>query len=174
MRQFLALLIVGCLGLYSGDVGAASNVPAMAGPSEQADKIVVYKSIRRMELWRGEGLLRQYRIALGANPVGHKQQQGDERTPEGDYVIDWRNPNSIAHLSLHISYPNAQDRARAAAAGVSPGGDIMIHGVANGWERYGWILRFFDWTDGCIAVTNSQMREIWTLVPNGTPITILP
>ncbi len=147
-------------------------LPEMAAPDQQADMILVDKSARRLSLLRDGAVLRDYRISLGANPEGHKQQEGDERTPEGEYVIDWRNPNSIAHLSLHISYPNQEDKARAATRGVSPGGNIMIHGIANGWGWLGGWHRFWDWTDGCIAVTNAEMREIWSRVPNGTPIRI--
>ncbi len=146
--------------------------PAMAATAEQADEIRVVKSERRLELMRDGQVIRSYPVSLGAAPEGHKSREGDERTPEGAYVIDWRNPNSIAHLSLHISYPNADDIARAQAQGVSPGGDIMIHGIANGWGFLGTLHRMWDWTNGCIAVTNTEMREIWSLVPDGTPIVI--
>ena len=134
----------------------------------QASLIVVHKQRREMLLLRGESILRQYRIALGPNPARHKLQEGDGRTPEGRYVIDYRNPRSKYHLSLHISYPNADDLARARDAGVSPGGDIMIHGLRDGTAPSG------DWTQGCIAVTNEEMDEIWSLVPDGTPIVIEP
>ena len=97
------------------------------------------------------------RIALGANPVGHKQQQGDERTPEGRYVLDWRNPNSCCMRSLHISYPNAADKAAARQLGVDPGGMIMIHGQPNGFGWWSWLMQLFDWTNGCIAVTDEDM-----------------
>lgn len=140
----------------------------------KADQVQVYKASRRMDLmWEGERI-RSYRISLGGNPLGHKQREGDSRTPEGEYIIDWRNPKSRFHLSLHISYPNREDRSRAAKEGVSPGGDIMIHGLPNGWEAAGPALAGVDWTDGCIAVDNWAIREIWDAVPNGTPITILP
>jgi murein L,D-transpeptidase YafK len=109
---------------------------------------------------------------LGGHPVGNKIQEGDERTPEGNYLIDWRNQKSIAHLSLHISYPNQADISQAKALGVSPGGNIMIHGILNGWGWLGRLHSYWDWTNGCIAVTNAEMREIWSLVPDGTPITI--
>jgi len=132
----------------------------------RADQIVVNKSRREMLILRGNVILRQYRIALGRDPIGHKQQEGDGRTPEGRYVIDRRNPKSRYYLALHISYPNADDVERAQAAGVPPGGDIMIHGLKDG-ER-----RDDDWTQGCIAVTDEEMDEIWGLVPDGTPIVI--
>ncbi|MFQ6551468.1 L,D-transpeptidase family protein [Aestuariibius insulae] len=146
--------------------------PAMAAASEQADAIHVDKSERRMDLLRGGEVIETYRVALGFTPEGHKRQEGDGRTPTGTYEIDWRNAQSIAHLSLHISYPNEADRAWAAERGVDPGGDIMIHGVMNGYRMLGPLLRYVDWTWGCIAVTDREMREIWSLVPDGTPIVI--
>lgn len=148
--------------------------PALAPPAERADLIRVDKSERRMDLLRDGAVIATYPIRLGDDgDGGHKMRQGDERTPEGRYVIDWRNPGSRFHLSLHISYPNADDRARARAAGESPGGDIMIHGFPNGMGLWAWLLHLgADWTDGCIAVSDFQMREIWSLVPNGTPIHI--
>ena len=134
----------------------------------RADRVIVNKSRREMLLLRGESLLRAYRVALGPNPEGHKQQEGDGRTPEGRYRIDRRNPKSRYHLSLHISYPNEADIECARELGVSPGGDIMIHGQKDGQ------LRETDWTQGCIAVTNEEMDEIWDLVPDGTPIDLNP
>ncbi len=134
----------------------------------RADRILVHKSRREMVLLSGQALLRSYSIALGPHPVGHKEREGDGRTPEGLYQIDWRNPNSRFHLSLHISFPNETDVQRARERGVSPGGDIMIHGLKDG-ER-----RASDWTQGCIAVTDAEMDEIWRLVPDGTVIEILP
>ncbi|KAF1707230.1 L,D-transpeptidase family protein [Pseudoxanthomonas sacheonensis] len=145
----------------------ASAAPDLAPKNEQADAIRVFKSTRRMELLRAGKVLRAYRIALGDTPVGPKRQQGDERTPEGDYRITYRNPQSRFHLSLRVSYPNRADREQARKRGVDPGGDIMIHGsTPPGYTR--------DWTDGCIAVTNAQIEEIWRLVPVGTPIRINP
>ncbi|TQM89694.1 L,D-transpeptidase family protein [Roseinatronobacter monicus] len=146
--------------------------PKMADASQQADLVRVYKEERRLELWRDDQLLRSYAISLGRAPEGHKHFEGDQRTPEGWYTLDWRNARSIAHLSLHISYPNDADRAHAKAHGRDPGGLIMIHGIINGWGFLGGLHRLYDWTDGCIAVTNAEMREIWSLVPNGTPIHI--
>ena len=146
--------------------------PPMAAPTDRADEILVSKSDRRLDLLQDGEVIRSYTISLGAAPENHKQQEGDERTPEGSYVIDWRNQNSVAHLSLHISYPNEADIAHADSLGVSPGGNIMIHGVLNGWGFLGPLHRMWDWTNGCIAVTNAEMQEIWSLVPDGTPITI--
>ena len=137
-----------------------------------ADKIVVIKSEHRMILFRGDTVLRSYTVSLGRGGKGPKMRVGDHKTPEGNYVIDWRNPRSRFHLSLHVSYPNAADIQRAREHGLAPGGDTMIHGLQNG---LGWIGRFHrlaDWTDGCIAVTDSEMDQIWRAVPNGTPIEI--
>jgi len=133
-------------------------------------EVRVFKSARRMELWGGATRLRAYDIALGGNPVGPKQQRGDSRTPEGRYSIDRRNPASAFHLSLGIDYPNAEDLARAQAAGVDPGGDIFIHGLGqrSRFSRY----RRGDWTDGCIAVSNAEIEEIYAMVGDGTPIVI--
>ena len=128
--------------------------------------MVVSKKRREMVLLRGENVLRTYRIALGREPVGPKRQEGDGRTPEGRYIIDRRNAKSKYHLSLHVSYPDAADVARAREAGVDPGGDIMIHGLKDGVRRDG------DWTQGCIAVTDEEMDEIWGLVGEGTSIWI--
>ncbi len=151
---------------------ASGLPPEMAPAGQQADLVRVVKSERRMDLIREGAVIASYEVSLGAAPEGHKAREGDERTPEGRYVIDWQNPNSVAHLSLHISYPAEADRARAAAAGEDPGGDIMIHGLPNGWGWLGGLHLMWDWTDGCIAVTNAEMKEIWSLVPPGTPIEI--
>ena len=123
---------------------------------------------------KGEAVLKTYKIALGTEPVGPKTQQGDHRTPEGSYILDFRNTHSQFYKSIHITYPNPADRAQARKRGVSPGGSIMIHGLPNGWGRIGKMHLQRDWTDGCIAVTNEEMDEIWRLVPDGTPIEIKP
>ncbi len=146
--------------------------PALAG--DMVDLVRVDKSERRLDLVGDGKILRTYGIALGGDPVGHKHSEGDQRTPEGRYVLDWRNPDSIAHKSIHISYPNAEEMAAAKSAGVDPGGMIMIHGQPNGYGWWGWLLQLVDWTDGCIAVTDSDMDEIWTMVADGTPIEIEP
>jgi len=147
-----------------------ATFPALAG--EKVDLVRVDKSQRQLQLVGGGKVLRSYAIALGGHQVGHKHREGDERTPEGLYVLDWRNANSTAYKSIHISYPNADDVAAADARGVGPGGFIMIHGQPNGFGWLGWLLQLVDWTDGCIAVTDSDMDEIWTMVANGTPIEI--
>jgi murein L,D-transpeptidase YafK len=139
-----------------------------AHESPKADRVLVDKSERQLYLLRGDEVWKTYTIGLGFSPDGQKQREGDGRTPEGDYVLDWRNPNSSFYLSIHISYPNEEDEARASALGVSPGGAIFIHGEHR-LDR-----RKRDWTLGCIAVTNKAMQEIWMAVPNGTPITIRP
>lgn len=173
LALILALVLSGAVAYTKAMARIASGTPPeMAPHAQQADRVLVDKPARRLDLLRGGEVIRSYPISLGGAPDGHKQREGDQRTPEGDYTIDWRNPNSIAYLSLHISYPNEADRAHAAAQGVSPGGLIMIHGLPNGWGFLGKLHRLRDWTDGCIAVTNAEMREIWSLVPNGTPITI--
>jgi len=119
-------------------------------------------------------VLREYRVALGRNPRGPKRNQGDGRTPEGRYVIEARSAYSGFHRALRISYPNDEDRDFAARAGVAPGGNVMIHGLPNAAGWVGDAHRGFDWTDGCIAVTDDEMDEIWELVDDGTPIEIRP
>jgi murein L,D-transpeptidase YafK len=140
----------------------------------RVDRVIVNKARREMLLLRGESVLRSYRIALGRNPDGPKMEEGDCRTPEGRYIIDRRNPQSRFHLSLHISYPDETDRARALERGVDPGGDIMIHGLRNGEGHVGKAHLESDWTRGCIAVSDEEMDEIWELVGDGTPIEINP
>ena len=144
----------------------------MAGPADQADRVIVDKPARPLQLLRENAVIAEYQVSLGAVPDGHKTREGDEKTPEGEYVIDWRNPRSVAHLSLHVSYPNSSDQASADARGESPGGAIMIHGMVNGWGWLGGLHRQWDWTNGCIAVTNAEMQEIWSEVPDRTPIDI--
>lgn len=146
--------------------------PAVAALPTTIDRIRVDKSARRMELMAGDAVVRSYDVALGFAPEGDKGQEGDGRTPEGRYVIESRNPDSAFHLSLKISYPDASDRATAAARGVDPGGDIFIHGTPNWWALPG--RPPGDWTLGCIAVTDAEIEEIWSLVRDGTPIEIVP
>jgi len=139
-----------------------------------ADKILIEKKERRLTLISKGNVLKVYRIALGGNPNGPKERQGDNKTPEGTYVIDSKNKNSRYHLSLHISYPNEKDKKRAKQLGVSPGGDIMIHGIKNGFSWVGDLHTEVDWTKGCIAVTDEEIEEIGRLVPNGTIVEIRP
>jgi murein L,D-transpeptidase YafK len=146
----------------------------MAPREAQADLVEVFKAERRLELKRNDRLLKAYRVALGFAPQRHKQREGDGRTPEGRYSIDARNPRSAFHLSLRVSYPDDQDKARAVALGVPPGGDIYIHGLPNGWRKL--LVRHpgRDWTTGCIALRDREMREVWSLVPTGAPVIIHP
>jgi len=141
-----------------------------------ADQVVVRKSERKMQLVQNGRVVREYRVALGDRPQGHKVREGDERTPEGDYVLDWRKPNSSYYKSIHVSYPNTRDVLLARSRGVDPGGMIMIHGQPN-YIRSAKVLAEYqgrDWTNGCIAVQNHEMDEIWRMVNDGTPIKILP
>jgi tetratricopeptide (TPR) repeat protein len=139
-----------------------------------ADKILIEKKERRLTLISRGKVLKTYKIALGGNPIGPKERQGDIKTPEGTYVIDSRNKDSRYHLSLHISYPNEEDKKRAKELGVSPGGDIMIHGIKNGFSWVGDSQTEVDWTKGCIAVTDEEIEEIEKLAPNGTIVEIRP
>lgn len=136
----------------------------------EADRIVVNKSKRELELWAKGEVVKKYKISLGKNPIGHKEREGDSRTPEGLYYINDKNPNSGYHLNLGISYPNERDKQ----ASTNPGGDIKIHGLKNGNGFISRFHRFADWTEGCIAVTNSEMDELFEAVPIGTPIQINP
>jgi len=142
--------------------------------AETVDKVLIEKQARRLTLLSRGEVVRTYKIALGGNPVGPKEREGDCKTPEGIYTIDARNGNSGYHLSLHISYPNAQDKQRARELGVSPGGDIMIHGLKNGFAQLGAAHAEKDWTEGCIAVTNQEMEEIYRVVRDGTVVEIKP
>jgi murein L,D-transpeptidase YafK len=159
------LILTGC---------AAFFVCLSAFPQQKADRIVIEKSHHRMTLFAGPKILRIYHVWLSQSPVGAKQQEGDLKTPEGDYIIDGHNKNSAAHRSLHISYPNQQDQARATAAHVKPGGNIMIHGVPNGAHVSGPSYLIADWTYGCFAVTDKEIEEIYDLVPNGARVHIEP
>lgn len=162
-RVLIAALLLSCTAATFGIANA-----------EKADRIFIAKAARKLNLYRGDRLLKTYRIALGRQPVGPKRCQGDRRTPEGRYRIVGRNGGSHYHRSLRVSYPNAEDWRAARKSGCNPGGDIMIHGLPNG---YGWLGRLHarsDWTLGCIAVTNEEIEEIWVLVPDGTPVEIMP
>lgn len=139
-----------------------------------ADKVLIEKKKRRLKLISNGKAIKTYKIALGGDPVGPKKRQGDNKTPEGTYTIESRNRHSDYHLSLRISYPNDKDKAQAKEQGVSPGGDIMIHGIKNGLSWVGGFHTEMDWTEGCIAVTDGEMEEIARLVPNGTPVEIRP
>jgi len=165
-----ALVLLACV--WGGLL--AEPAPAQAGEALKADKVIVLKAERRMVLFRDRRVLRAYRIALGFTPLEHKTRAGDGRTPEGRYVLDWRNPKSRFYRALHVSYPNAEDRRRAHSRGVDPGGGIMIHGLPGKLAEIDRDHAKSDWTDGCVAVTNHEMDEIWELVDDGTPIEIRP
>lgn len=140
----------------------------------KADQLVIEKGKRRLLVLSQGVLVRTYQVALGRSPVGPKMREGDNKTPEGNFVIDWRNPRSGYHLALHISYPSPEDVSRAKAGGYSPGSAIMIHGIRNGFGWVGRLHRLVDWTRGCIALTNPEIDELWQIVPDGTPIRIDP
>jgi murein L,D-transpeptidase YafK len=144
------------------------------GPVPLADSIVIEKKARRLTLYHQGHALRSYLVALGANPVGDKRSAGDRRTPEGLFSIDGKHEKSDFHLAMHISYPDSSHRARAEALGMSPGGDIMIHGLRNGRGASGAFHRTVDWTDGCIALTDEEIEGMWSAVMVGTPVEIKP
>jgi murein L,D-transpeptidase YafK len=147
---------------------------AIAGDLPKADFVLVKKHEKRLYLMKNKKPFKTYRVAFGANSKGPKIMEGDERTPEGTYILDYKNPDSDFYKSIHISYPNDKDIKRARKIGVVPGGDIMIHGQKNGSKNFSRIQRYVNWTDGCIAVTNAEMDEIWASVDVGTTITIEP
>ena len=140
----------------------------------RADSVVVLKKERKLILYSQGQMLKTYSISLGIVPVGPKTRQGDHKTPEGHYLLDRRNPNSHYYRSIHISYPTPEQIEIAKKRGVSPGGDVFIHGLPNGFGWLGSTQLASDWTEGCIAVTNREMDEIWRAVPDGTPIEIKP
>lgn len=139
-----------------------------------ADRIIITKSSHSMTLMANGHVLKVYRVALGRGPAGPKERQGDHKTPEGQYLIDRKNAHSRFHLALHVSYPNPADLDRARKAGVDPGGLIEIHGLPPQFAWLGSLQHKVDWTDGCIAVTDAEIDEVWRLVPIGTPVEIRP
>jgi murein L,D-transpeptidase YafK len=154
------VLLVGCRNKFA--------------PLSTADAILVTKHTHTLTLLRGGQPIKQYHVALGRGGLGPKQQAGDNKVPEGAYTIVGRNPHSAFYRSLRVGYPTPQQVAAAHTRGLDPGGDIMIHGIRDGLGWLGPAHRFLDWTKGCIAVTDSEMDEIWEAVPNGTPIQIRP
>jgi murein L,D-transpeptidase YafK len=179
MTRFLRLLaylfLLACFGfiaasLYSPPVEV--SVPPPPPLTGEVERIVIEKAARRMQLFQDGKPVRTYRIALGFTPEGDKVRQGDGKTPEGQFTIDRRNGESAFHLSVGLDYPRPEDRAEAAKGGYSPGGDIFIHGQPNALPE-GFKLKG-DWTAGCIALTNSEMREVWAVTPIGTKVEILP
>ncbi len=164
--MFTRILLILTIALGLSSCGRTTKFLAYEGP--EITSIVVNKGARRMYLMHDNDVMRSYDIRMGFAPEGHKQFEGDGKTPEGTYVINRRNPNSAYHLSLGISYPNTQDRQYAATQGREPGGDIFIHGTPSVVDSN------TDWTAGCIAVSNAEIEEIYAMVPNGTPIFIYP
>ncbi|WP_295402543.1 L,D-transpeptidase family protein [uncultured Thiocystis sp.] len=172
MRVFVAFALTGLLGL----TGCGSTPPVSQKAAGPVDQVVVKKSERRIELLSRGQVVRKYRVALGGSPNGHKYREGDQRTPVGDYVLNWRNPRSNYYKAIHISYPNEQDKFVSRQLGFNPGGMIMLHGFPNYIQSES-MRRLYtntDWTHGCIAVQNHEIDEIWNLVPDGTPIRIMP
>jgi murein L,D-transpeptidase YafK len=175
--RFLTFAVTLC---WLGALARADSLTQSAAVSNSlqsvptADRVLVRKGERRLYLMRGESVLRSYRIALGLNPTGHKQREGDFRTPEGSYRLTRRNPRSDYFLSIQVSYPNDDDIKRARRNGWDTGGSIMIHGLPNQLKHAPTWYEGRDWTDGCIAVSNSDIVEIWMLIADNAPIEILP
>ena len=167
---FAVLILVCALAIYLYAHHNWNSLPA----GTTIDRILVEKSARRLSIFRKANQIKSYRVALGRNPLGAKNEEGDMKTPEGIYKIDGRNPQSSFHLALHISYPSDEDDKRAAVRGVPPGFDIMIHGIQNGRGWIGAFHRWNDWTAGCIAVTDEEIEELWRVTPDGTTIEIRP
>ena len=172
LSQLLTALLFGLIGFIIYDRYSPQPVPPLAPLTEQIDHILIEKSVRRLTLFRDGKALRTYNIALGFAPAGDKVKQGDGKTPEGIFTISRRNPQSSYHLSLGIDYPQAEDRNRAAAAGVDAGGDIFIHGQPNGLGKLATIS--YDWTAGCIAISDQEIEELWRVARNGTTVEIRP
>ena len=174
MRQSLFSVICRAIGIAILELtGACVQAPPPATPPT-ADRIIVQKSSRTLELLRDGKAFASFPIALGREPSGPKQRQGDGRTPEGLYRIDWRSMQSRYTRALHISYPEERDQERARTIGVDPGGEIFIHGLPPDYGPFDPPQWFRDWTEGCISVGNAAIVKIWDMVPDGTPIEILP
>jgi len=173
LKILLIVLLVVCLAALA--VVAAAHLNFNPVPHDAvADRILVEKSARRLTLFQNGRALKSYCVALGRAPIGAKEHEGDQRTPEGIYSIDFHKPDSDYHLALHISYPEQRDIDRAGVSDLSAGSDIMIHGLPNG---RGWIGRFHrrnDWTAGCVAVADFEIEEIYRAVPDGTPVELRP
>lgn len=171
MIRRLSLVLLIFLGLAV----IYTSIPESPLPANTPiDSLVVHKNKNTLEAYSQNTLIKTYKISLGGNPSGHKQSEGDKRTPEGLYFIDGKNPGSTYHKNLGISYPNSKDIADAKRNGLDPGGDIKIHGIRNGLGFIGKFQRFFNWTAGCLAVTNNEIDELYANVKVGTPIYILP
>jgi murein L,D-transpeptidase YafK len=160
--------------LFSAFLLCAAEPPTQVTAPVKADSILILKKDHVMELLASGKVIRIYKVALGRGGLAAKEREGDGRTPEGHYIIDEKNAASHYHKALHISYPNADDRKRASKMGVLPGGAIMIHGLPNGMEWIGASHRLYDWTLGCVAVSDAEIDEIWNMVPVGTAVEIRP
>jgi murein L,D-transpeptidase YafK len=171
-RPILATIAAACVAFLTVCAWDSAQPPVRAAVSPAADHIIVEKSVRRMTLLKDGRVVRTYRVALGRGGAGAKQKSGDNKVPEGVYRITGRNPKSAYHLSLRIGYPTPLQVLEARRRGIDPGGDIMIHGIRNGFGWLGKQHRLADWTQGCIAVTDEEIEEIWRLVPDGTRIEI--
>ncbi|MBS3805825.1 MAG: L,D-transpeptidase family protein, partial [Oleiphilaceae bacterium] len=164
ITAFKRIICLAMLLVTVQPVTASELATDAMGLGPQIDQVLVRKQERRLYLMAADDVVRSYRVSLGDNPSGHKLFEGDKRTPEGSYILDWRNPGSDFYKSIHISYPNEQDRTLAEAWGLDPGGSIMIHGVPNDAGDLAFAYEGLDWTNGCIAVSNAEMDEIWRLV----------
>lgn len=175
MGRLFSLLLVLIGGSWISSYGIASTTELKENNAKiNIDKVLVEKSKRKMYLMSGQNVIKSYNISLGKKPSGHKLMEGDKKTPEGLYWIDWRKSNSKYNLAMHISYPNAKDIANAKKLGVKPGGMIMIHGTPIDQDYPEWYFRGLNWTNGCIAMMNWDMKEVWNLVKDGTLIEIRP
>ena len=173
MKLRALIFVVGAGAAAIGGIAVlGSGIEPPLPADAKADAVLIDKTSHSLTLFSGGQALRTYAVSLGRGGSEAKTREGDNRTPEGNYRIDGRNPRSAFHLSLHISYPDARDVAAAAARGEKPGSDIMIHGIRNGLGWIGTFHRWVDWTAGCVAITNAEMEEIWRVVPDGTPVEI--
>lgn len=168
----LVALFVGAMQINALSAGEKTRLASISLP--KADRIVVLKSERQLIAMQGDRVLRVFRVALGRYPKGHKRRQGDAKTPEGSYTLDYKLEDSQFYRAIHVSYPNRRDRLRARLRGVDPGGKIMIHGIPNKMSKDDVGHPYIDWTQGCIAVTNKEMAQLWDMIDPGTPIEIHP
>lgn len=174
MSPLFILGVLLLIGLGGGLVFFGRDRRTALPDTAKADRIVIEKRRHRLRLYQGDAVVRDYRVSIGRGGIGPKRQEGDRLTPEGTYHVESRNEGSDYHRALKVSYPDAADSAAAEARGVSAGSEIMIHGIRNGFGWLGTWHRQMDWTLGCIALTNAEIEEIWRVVPDGTPIEILP
>lgn len=163
-----------CLGILICIFVSPAGAGGWPTPQTPVDFLRVIKSKRILEAWRDNIRVRTYQVSLGDDPSGYKLEEGDGKTPEGTYTLNYRKADSIAYKAMHISYPNETDRKRAREAGVKPGGAIMLHGQWNGYGLFAWLLQNYDWTNGCIGLSNKDMDELWEIVAWNTTIEILP